>query len=407
MCSTCKEKNDRRLARRKERLDGRALLEQAWKNDDEDAIEEHWRWHRIDSDYDEEWEYAPDTHAVWEMMDSLMELSIQDYEQYILNWLIDSQWVNLVNLNMTEKSVAQALITRTMNFEQQFSYSYSKIVGLQAEGPWVLKKDYIILEENKQNYEIPAGREINEVLWFSNQPITAFGMGGIGGFGGVGLGANEAGFAQMGYQGSYFMMSGFDYLIRMQEANILNRILGGSLTYRITALPDGKKDLQLYNAPGNQFNWGNYSQYVGRAVWYWYYDVTPDSRADCLKNNPDVIKMPNEVPLEEMTWTDLNVPAQQWVRRWFTAYVKETLGRVRGKYSGNLKAPDSELIMDYTSLLTEGKDEKTKLIEELTGPEGWLTRLRPEKVMEKEALLAENLNKQMKFRAMPRQIYVI
>jgi hypothetical protein len=46
-------------------------------------------------------------------------------------------------------------------------------------------------------------------------------------------------------------------------------------------------------------------------------------------------------------------------------------------------------------------------MEELTGPEGWLTRLRPEKVMEKEALLAENLNKQMKFRAMPRQIYVI
>ena len=342
-----------------------------------------------------------------EMMDSLMELSIQDYEQYVLNWLIDSQWVNLVNLNMTEKSVAKALITRTMDFEQQFSYSYSKIVGLQAEGPWVLKKDYIILERNKQNYEIPAGREINEVLWFSNQPWTAFGLGGIGGFGGVGLGANEAGFAQMGYQGSYFMMSGFDYLIRMQEANILNRILGGQLTYRITALPDGKKDLQLYNGPGNNFNWNNYSDYVGKAVWYWYYDVTPDSRADCLKNNPDVIKMPNDVPLEELTWSDLNVPAQQWVRRCFTAYAKETLARVRGKYSGNLKTPDSELQMDYTSLLTEGKDEKTKLIEELTGPEGWLTRLRPEKVMEKEALLAENLNKQMKFRAMPRQIYVI
>ena len=340
-----------------------------------------------------------------EMMDSLMELSIQDYEQYILNWLIDSQWVNLVNLNMSEKSVAQALITRTMDFEKQFSYSYSKIVGLQAEGPWVLKKDYIVLEKNKQNYEIPAGREINEVLWFSNRPITAFGMGGIGA--GAGLGANEAGFAQVGNQGSYYMMSGFDYLIRMQEANIIKRILGGSLTYRITALPDGKKDLQLYNAPGSRFNWSNYSQYVGNAVWYWYYDVTPDSRADCLKNNPDVIKMPNEVPLEEMNWVDLNVPAQQWVRRWFTAYVKETLGRVRGKYSGNLKAPDSELTMDYQSLATEAKDEKTKLIDELTGAEGRLTRLKPDKVMEREALLAESLNKTLKFRAMPRQIYVI
>ena len=344
-----------------------------------------------------------------EMLDSLMELSIGDYEEYILQWLIDSQWVNLVNLNMNERSVARALVTRTMDFEQQFSYSYSKIVGLQTTGPWVLKKDYFILSANTQTYEIPAGREVNELLWFSNQAWNAFGLGGVGGFGfgGVGLGANEAGYAQMGYQGSYFMMSGFDYLIRMQEANILNRILGGSLTYRITGLPDGKKLIHLYNTPGGRFNWNNYSLYEGKAVWYWYYDVEPDSRADCLKNNPDIIKLPTDVPIEELTWTDINVPGQQWVRRWFTAYCKETLARVRGKYSGNLKTPDSEIVMDYQSLLTEAKDEKTKLIEELIGAEGWLTRMRPEKVMEREALIAENLNKQMKFRAMPRQIYVI
>jgi hypothetical protein len=343
-----------------------------------------------------------------EMMDSLMELAIGDYEEYILQWLIDSQWVNLVNLNMNERSVARALVTRTMDFEQQFSYAYSKIVGLQTEGPWVLKKDYFILEKNQQTYEIPAGREVNELLWFSDQAWTAFGLGGMaGGFGGVGLGANEAGFAQMGYQGSYFMMSGFDYLIRMQEANILNRILGGSLTYRITGLPDGKKAIHLYNTPGGKFNWSNYNGYVGKAVWYWYYDVEPDSRADCLKNNPDIIKLPTDVPVEELTWIDLNVPGQQWVRRWFTAYCKETLARVRGKYSGNLKTPDSEIVMDYQSLLTESKDEKSKLIDELIGPEGWLTRMRPDKVMEREALIAENLNKQMKFRAMPRQIYVI
>jgi len=344
-----------------------------------------------------------------EMMDSLMELSIGDYEEYIQQWLIDSQWVNLVNLNMTEKSVARALVTRTMDFEQQFQYSYSKIVGLQTTGPWVLKKDYFILSGGVQNYEIPAGREINELLWFSNQPWTAFGLGGVGGFGfgGIGLGANEAGYAQMGYQGSYFMMSGFDYLIRMQEANILNRILGGSLTYRITGLPDGKKNIFLYNTPGGRFNWSNYSLYNGKAVWYWYYDVGSDDRADCLKSNPDIIKLPTDVPIEELTWEDLNVPGKQWVRRWFTAYVKETLARVRGKYSGNLKTPDSEIQMDYQSLLTEAKDEKTKLLEELIGAEGWLTRLRPEKVMEREALIAENLNKQLKFHAFPRQIYVI
>ena len=343
-----------------------------------------------------------------EMMDSLMELAIGDYEEYILQWLIDSQWVNLVNLNMNERSVARALVTRTMDFEQQFSYSYSKIVGLQTEGPWVLKKDYFVLEKNKQTYEIPAGREVNELLWFSDRPWNAFGLGGMSGIGaGIGLGASEAGFAQLGAQGSFFMMSGFDYLVRMQEANVLSRILGGSLTYRITGLPDGKKAIHLYNTPGGRFNWNNINGYVGKAVWYWYYDVEPDSRADCLKNNPDIIKLPTDVPIEELTWSDLNVPGQQWVRRWFTAYCKETLARVRGKYSGNLKTPDSEIVMDYQSLLTESKDEKSKLLDELIGAEGWLTRMRPDKVMEREALIAENLNKQMKFRAMPRQIYVI
>jgi hypothetical protein len=339
-----------------------------------------------------------------EMMDSLMELAIGDYEEYILQWLIDSQWVNLVNLNMNERSVARALVTRTMDFEQQFSYSYSKIVGLQTEGPWVLKKDYFILEKNVQTYEIPAGREVNELLWFSDRPYN-LGLGGMAGpFGGVGLGASEAGFAQMGNQGSYFMMSGFDYLIRAQESNILNRILGGSLTYRITGLPDGKKMIHLYNTPGGRFNWSSYGQYVGKAVWYWYYDVEPDSRADCLKNNPDIIKLPTDVPIEELTWTDLNVPGQQWVRRWFTAYCKETLARVRGKYSGNLKTPDSEIIMDYQSLLTEAKDEKSKLVEELMQR---LERLRPDKILERKANEAENLNKSLKFRAMPAPIVVI
>jgi hypothetical protein len=120
--------------------------------------------------------------------------------------------------------------------------------------------------------------------------------------------------------------------------------------------------------------------------------------------NPDIIRLPSDVPLDAISWEDLNEPAKQWVRRWFTAYVKETLGRVRGKYSGNLKTPDSEIQLDYQSLLTEGKDEKTKLEEELKLR---LERLRPEKQMEKEALIAENLNKQLKYRAFQRQIYVI
>ena len=339
-----------------------------------------------------------------EQFDSLLQLSIDDYAQYVLDWLIEAQWTSLYGLNMETQSVANALITRSLDWETKYTYAYSKIVGLQNSGPYVLKKDYIQLVPNQQIYEIPAGRELNELLWFSpaEENNILFDPWSFGFLGGTGIGG-PGGFAQIGGGGGYMLFSAYDVMARLQDVNIKQRIIQPDLTYRVTALPDGKHAIHLMNTPGGKFDFGNMSVMKGR-VWYWYYDVTAENRDECLRNNPDIIKLPSDIPLYGMSWEDLNTPAQQWVRRWFTAYAKETLARVRGKYSGNLKTPDSEIQMDYQSLATEAKDEKTKLEEELKQR---LERLRPEKQMEKEAQLAENLNKQLKFRAMPQPITVI
>ena len=343
-----------------------------------------------------------------EMMDTLLEYSIDDYSQYVQDWLTESQWTSLYNLNLDTQSLSRAFLTKSLDYEERYQYAYSKIVGLQASGDWVLEKDYIQLQPNQQIYEIPAGREINEILWFTpptlnNVLIDPWSFGGLAG-GGI---SGPAGYAQMGgMAGSYFLTPAFDMLLRMQEINIQRRIIAGDMTYRITALPGGKKALHLMQTPGGKFDFGNNELMQGR-VWYWYYDTGQGDRDKCLADNPDIIKLPSDVPYDKLSWDDLNNPAQIWIRRWFTSYCKETLSRVRGKFSGSLKTPDADLTMDYTSLATEAKDEKTKLIDELIGADGRLTRLRPEKIMEREALLAENLNKQLKFRAMPRQIYVI
>ena len=344
-----------------------------------------------------------------EQMDTLLEFAVGDYSQYIQDWLIDTQWASLYNLNLDTQSLSRAFITKSLDYENRYAQAYSKIVGLQSSplGQWELKKDYIQLVPNQQIYEIPAGREVNELLWFTPTSMNnaLFDPWSFGALGGYGL-SGPAGYSQMGYTGSYFMMPAFDMMLRLQEINIQRRIIAGDLTYRITALPDGKKAIHLMQTPGGKFDFGNSSLKNGQ-VWYWYYDVGPEDRDSCLKANPDIIKMPSDVPMDAMSWVDLNNPSQQWVRRWFIASCKDTLAKVRGKYSGNLKTPDSELTMDYTSLATEAKDEKTKLWDDLFGAEGKLTRLRPEKVMEREALIAENLNKQMKFRAFPRNLYVI
>ncbi len=247
----------------------------------------------------------------------------------------------------------------------------------------------------QQIYEIPAGREINELLWFSRSELDAayfdpF-MGGFGGFGGIGLGGG-AGFSQMGTTGNYFITPAFDILLRMSDINIKRRIITGDLTYRITALPEGKKALHLYNVPGGKFDFGNINRNDYK-VWYWYYNT--NDRDDCLAKNPDIVRLPSDIPIDETRWDELNSPAQTWVRRWFTAYCKETLARVRGKYSGNLKTPDSDITLEYTTLQSEAKDEKAMLWEELKTR---LERLRPEKQWEIKGAMAENMNKSLKYR---------
>ena len=330
-----------------------------------------------------------------EQMDTFLELSVSEYEQYVSDWLIESQWSALAGLNVDTQSLTRAFTTRSLDYETQYTHSYSKIVGLQTGGNSELKKDYISLSANTQTYVIPAGREINELLWFSRAELTdsivdPF-LGGFGGLGGVAFGG-VGGFAQQGASGSYFLLPAYDLLLRMGDRNIKNRLIGGDLTYRITAGPNGTKIVHLYNVPGGRFDFGSI-QNNRQKVWYWYYDTTdPDT---CLDKNNGIVKLPSDVETEELTWDMLNKPAQNWVRKYLIAYSKEGLGRIWGKFSGDLQVPDSAVKLDYSSLLQEGKDEKLKLIEELMNR---LERLRPDKLMERKGMEAENLNKALKYR---------
>jgi hypothetical protein len=331
-----------------------------------------------------------------EQMDTFLELSLSEYEQYVSDWLIESQWSALAGLDVDTQSLSRAFTTRSLDYETQYTHSYSKIVGLQAGGDSELKKDYFDLSGNTQTYVIPAGREINELLWFTRAELTdsiidPF-LGGFGGLGGVGFGG-VGGFAQVGQSGSYFMLPAFDLLLRMQDRNLKNRLIGGELTYRITAGPNGTKIVHLYNVPGGRFDFGSIKR--NTKVWYWYYETT--DRDTCLELNKDVIKLPSDVETEQLSWDMLNKPAQNWVRKYLIAYSKEGLGRIYGKFSGELQVPDSSVKMDYTTLLTEGKDEKLKLVEELMAR---LERLRPEKILERKGAEAENLNKSLKYRPM-------
>ena len=343
-----------------------------------------------------------------EMLCTLLEISIEDYAQYVQEWLVEHQWQSVLGKNIDTIDMAFALSVRSFDFMTQYTYAYSKLTGLQTNGPWELKKDFVEIEAGRQVYQIPANREVNEVLWIT-PPATSQALlanyGGIdygfgGGFAqtGGGTGTGGPGFSRMGY----YIAPAFDILLTAADMNLKNRIVRSELVYKITAGPNGTKLLHLLSTPGSKLSFGQGIGGVGSSinmtgcqVWYHYYETTPENVDNCREDNPDVIKMPNQVPLSKLDYKDFNEPTKTLVRQLFIAEAKKALGRTRGKFGGVVGPPEAERTMDYETLISEGNEEKKAVLERL---DARLLRLSSTAQLERGANEAEFLNRSLKFR---------
>lgn len=342
---------------------------------------------------------------------TLLEIAVEDYAQYVQEFLIEHQWQSLLGQNVDTTDMAFALSVRSLDLTTQYTYAYSKQVGLQTRGPWELKKDYINIEAGRQVYQIPAGREINEVLYitppttdkalFANYGGLNYGLGG--GFAQIGTGAGGAGMPGAGY-GGYYIAPAYDILLTASDMNLKDRILKSDLVYKITAGPDGTRLLHLLSTPGskisfggaiNQTGVGGGMNLMGCQVWYHYYDTTSDNIDECRAANSDIIMLPNEVPLAKLDFSKFNEPTKVLIRQLFIAEAKRALGRTRGKFGGVIGIEGAERTMDYDSLLSEGNDERKAVLERL---DIRLDRLSSTKQLERGANEAENLNKAIKFK---------
>jgi hypothetical protein len=339
------------------------------------------------------------------MMETFLEVSMEDYSSYVNNWLISQQWESLVGLDVNNTDLSLAFTTRSLDFTRSFSFAYSKQVGLGTNSPWELKKDFVVLTAGTQVYVIPKDREVNEVLWVT-PPLIDRGL--VDPFSRANWSAEQFGWSYIGRSAEY-VQPVFNILLSAQDRALKNRIRRSEMTYRIVGGPNGTKLLYLYPVPGRRFQPGGgigggstNSAINGAKIWYWYYDTNSSNVGSCKDDNKDIIKLPSDVDIDNLSWTELNKPAQTWVRRYLLAISKQTLGKVRGKYSGELGVTDAQVTMDYADMLSEGISEQEKLIEELKER---LEALTYSDILERKAAEAENLNKVLS--NIPMGIYAI
>lgn len=345
-----------------------------------------------------------------EMLESYLKLAIGEYSQYVQEWLIEHQWQSLLGQNIDTTDMAFALSVRSFDFMTQSTFAYSKQVGLQTRGPWELKKDFIDIEAGRQVYQIPAGREVNEVLWITPSSTDAALFANYGGFdtgfggGFAQMGANGAGGANGG-NGGYYVAPAFDVLLTASDFNLKNRLLRSELVYKITAGPEGTKLLHLMSTPGSKLSFAGTSGVAagalgsiglgGSKVWYHYYETNAENLDECLEANKDIIRYPSDVPLAKMDYSQFNEPTKVVVRQLFFAYAKMALANVRGKFGGIVGVEGAERTMNFEALANDGKEERKDVLARL---DERLMRLSSEKQIERAANEAENLNRHLKFR---------
>ena len=341
---------------------------------------------------------------------TLLDICMADYAERVGNWKIDTQWITLYGKTINAKDIAFALSTRTLDMTKDYSYWFSKQVGLQQEGPWELKKDFITIEKGKQVYVIPKGRVINKVMYVNPSTTQAALFANYGGID-IGFGG---GYAQLG-GGAYGPVGGFytapaaDVAYLSTDITYKNRLLRSDLVYKVTAGPDGTHLLHLMSTPGSKLTFGMSNgtagalSLIGCEVWYTYYDASNGDEDECMRAHADtVVLSPDQVPLSKLDFAFLNDPTKAIVRQLLVAKAKTTLGWVRGKFQGKVNIPQAEMAMEYQMLFQQGNEEWKQTMDRL---DKRLEALKPVNILKEHAELMQQTHEIQKLT--PLGIYVI
>ena len=342
---------------------------------------------------------------------ALLEIAIGDYAEKVQNWVLETQWLNVQGKNTIQfqnpNELAYAMTVRTMDWSRNYSYWFSREIGLQQRGSYELKKDFFQVEKGKQVYVIPKGREINKVMYVTPSTTKAALYGNLGTLD-TGIGG---GFGQYGNMGNgmgitgFYIGSAYDTALMSVDLKYKNSLLRGDLAYKVTAGPDGTHLVHLMSTPGSpnmvggvaaDDTWG-WNKYSNCYVWYTYYDVSDGTEEDIdkcrIENRDDVVLTPDQVPFESMSYDLMNYPTQQIIRKLLIAEAKITLGNIRGAFSGAVKIPNAEMTLDYRLFLDQGKDEKEKTLSELSER---LTKMTPWELMKNQSEMNDQLMKVLK-----------
>ena len=291
------------------------------------------------------------------------EESINEYSQHINNYNIKNwMWEQYGEKNRISGSIGTGSlepVTPSVGPSVTLSDKYGQITNLSEN--FDLKKGYITLTGSKQDYDLQEvwadaeedGKRIEVQRVFNHAPaaVSRFYDPYAGSFDQRQL-LDAFGFGNVSPAIS-FVLKPISYdLARANAIETSDLVRKSAYSFELH-----NNNLRIFPRPLEGDG--------GEKIWFEYY-VKDDIRNT---NNVNAglqggVSDPSNVPYTFITYSSINAPGRQWIRKYTSALAKELLGIIRSKYSA-MPVPDGEVTLDGEGLKAEGREEKTQLLEEL------------------------------------------
>ena len=291
------------------------------------------------------------------------EEAVNEYSQHINNYNIKNwMWEQYGEKSRISGSLSTGSadpVTPSLGPSITLSDKYGQAVGLSEN--YDLKKGYITITGSAQDYNLQnvwanvseSGKRIEVHRVFNHQPaaVSRFYDPYAGSFDQRQL-LDAFGFGNVSPAIS-FVLKPISYdLARANAIETSDLVRKSAYSFELH-----NNNLRIFPKPQAADD--------GERIYFEYYVK------DEIRNTNNVsaslqggVSDPSNVPYKFITYSSINQPGRQWIRKYTYALAKELLGIIRSKYS-SMPIPDGEVTLDGEALKTEGREEKQQLLEEL------------------------------------------
>jgi len=224
--------------------------------------------------------------------------------------------------------------------------------------------------------------EIKEVMHFD--PVAAFRF--FDSTTAINYLNNEFSFESFTPETVFYVLPIYEDILRGMQLDLSQRVRRSHFSYEVI-----NNKLRIYPEPTRT-----------KTLWIKFMKRADPFDEDVDSATLEGVSNLSNVPFGNIEYNKLNSIARQWIREFTLALSTELLGGVRSKIS-TIPVPGADLQLDGDALVTRGMDKQDKLKTELTE---LLESMTYDQIAERDATMAENMFKQLRYVPFPQPIFM-